>query len=134
MRLGCVGLKAPNMFTPRSTVKVAGHKQTGGEKGKAMLTKQTAQPPVGSEREVPCISPLLYFTTVPPFSCYTMSVATQAMPHPPVLDGDANGVAGKGADGANGVPKEPKFASGLILPPPEIKCEPGLALSPRRNC
>ena len=63
-----------------------------------------------------------------------MSVATQAMPHPPALDGDANGVAGKGADGANGVPKEPKFASGLILPPPEIKCEPGLAPSPHRNC
>ncbi|TBU66066.1 Pre-mRNA splicing factor PRP21 like protein-domain-containing protein [Dichomitus squalens] len=50
-----------------------------------------------------------------------MSVATQAMPRPPALDGDVNGVAGKGADGANEVHKEPKFASGLILPPPEIK-------------
>ncbi|KAM5539086.1 hypothetical protein V8D89_007309 [Ganoderma adspersum] len=50
-----------------------------------------------------------------------MSVATQAMPPPPVLDGDVNMVDGKGVDGPNGVPKEPKFASGLILPPPEIK-------------
>lgn len=25
-------------------------------------------------------------------------------------------------EGENGAPKEPKFASGLILPPPEIKC------------
>ena len=48
-----------------------------------------------------------------------MSVATQAMP-PPL---DVNGAAGKGPDGANGAHKEPKFASGLILPPPEIKCE-----------
>ncbi|PIL23798.1 hypothetical protein GSI_13549 [Ganoderma sinense ZZ0214-1] len=50
-----------------------------------------------------------------------MSVATQAMPLPPALDGDAIMVDGKGVDGPNGVPKEPKFASGLILPPPEIK-------------
>ncbi|KAI0362672.1 hypothetical protein OH77DRAFT_1585019 [Trametes cingulata] len=49
-----------------------------------------------------------------------MSVATQSMPPPPTpgLNGSA---AGKPADGANGVHKEPKFASGLILPPPEIK-------------
>ena len=51
-----------------------------------------------------------------------MSVATQAMPQPPALDGDATMVDGKGPEGPNGVPKEPKFASGLILPPPEIKC------------
>uniref|UniRef100_A0A5K1K102 43kDa secreted glycoprotein (Immunodominant antigen Gp43) n=1 Tax=Ganoderma boninense TaxID=34458 RepID=A0A5K1K102_9APHY len=50
-----------------------------------------------------------------------MSVATQAMPPPPALDGDATMVDGNGVDGPNGVPKEPKFASGLILPPPEIK-------------
>ena len=59
------------MFTPRSTVKVAGHKQTAGEKGKDMLTKHTAQTPVGSEREVPCISPLL--TSL----LFRLSLATQ---------------------------------------------------------
>ncbi|KAH9946294.1 Pre-mRNA splicing factor PRP21 like protein-domain-containing protein [Epithele typhae] len=48
-----------------------------------------------------------------------MSVATQAMPSPMELDGVVNGV--KNMDGVNGVHKEPKFASGLILPPPEIK-------------
>ena len=59
-----------------------------------------------------------------------MSVATQSMPPPHQLNGGGeNGVAGKdtegGANGANGAAahKEPKFASGLILPPPDIKCE-----------
>ena len=52
-----------------------------------------------------------------------MSVATQAMPPPPALDGDVTMVDGKGVDAPNGVPKEPKFASGLIHPPPEIKRE-----------
>ncbi|KAI0781153.1 Pre-mRNA splicing factor PRP21 like protein-domain-containing protein [Trametes elegans] len=47
-----------------------------------------------------------------------MSVATQSMPPPPTPGLNGNGTP---ADGANGVHKEPKFASGLILPPPEIK-------------
>ena len=59
-----------------------------------------------------------------------MSVATQAMP-PPL---DVNGAAGKGPDGANGVHKEPKFASGLILPPPEIKCESAALLTRNAHC
>ena len=42
-------------------------------------------------------------------------------PQTPALNG--NGVPTQGPDGTNGVHKEPKFASGLILPPPEIKCE-----------
>ncbi|KAI0831079.1 Pre-mRNA splicing factor PRP21 like protein-domain-containing protein [Trametes gibbosa] len=50
-----------------------------------------------------------------------MSVATQSMPPPPTLGINGNGPAGKPADGANGAYKEPKFASGLILPPPELK-------------
>ncbi|KAI0637195.1 Pre-mRNA splicing factor PRP21 like protein-domain-containing protein [Trametes polyzona] len=43
------------------------------------------------------------------------------MPPPPTPGLNGNGPAGKPADGANGAHKEPKFASGLILPPPEIK-------------
>lgn len=38
--------------------------------------------------------------------------------HVDVPNGHLNGDASP-----NGIPKEPKFASGLILPPPEIKCE-----------
>ncbi|OJT08855.1 Splicing factor 3A subunit 1 [Trametes pubescens] len=49
-----------------------------------------------------------------------MSVATQSMPPPPTPALNGNGVAGKPADEVNGA-KEPKYASGLILPPPEIK-------------
>ncbi|KAI0670589.1 Pre-mRNA splicing factor PRP21 like protein-domain-containing protein [Trametes maxima] len=50
-----------------------------------------------------------------------MSVATQSMPPPPTPGLNSNGTAGAPADGANGVHKEPKFASGLILPPPDLK-------------
>ncbi|TFK90936.1 hypothetical protein K466DRAFT_660419 [Polyporus arcularius HHB13444] len=49
-----------------------------------------------------------------------MSVATQSMPSPPAPALNGNGVP-HGVDGTNGVHKEPKYASGLILPPPEIK-------------
>ncbi|KAI9064210.1 hypothetical protein FKP32DRAFT_1591634 [Trametes sanguinea] len=53
-----------------------------------------------------------------------MSVATQSMPPPPTPGLNGNASNGQpGADGANGVQQQPqpKFASGLILPPPEIK-------------
>ncbi|KAJ8481239.1 hypothetical protein ONZ51_g6135 [Trametes cubensis] len=50
-----------------------------------------------------------------------MSVATQSMPPPPTPGVNGSGPAAKPADGTNGTHKEPKFASGLILPPPEIK-------------
>lgn len=45
-----------------------------------------------------------------------MSVDVQMMPSPAMNGHMMNGHA-------NGLSKEPKFASGLILPPPEIKCK-----------
>ncbi|KAI0747909.1 Pre-mRNA splicing factor PRP21 like protein-domain-containing protein [Daedaleopsis nitida] len=50
-----------------------------------------------------------------------MSVATQSMLPPTLPAPNGNGVPINDVDGTNGVHKEPKFASGLILPPPEIK-------------
>ena len=45
-------------------------------------------------------------------------------PTPPAIHLNGNGTPHANGDPTqNGGAKEPKFASGLILPPPEIKCE-----------
>ncbi|KAJ2989100.1 hypothetical protein NUW54_g8895 [Trametes sanguinea] len=109
--LGCVGLKAPNIFARDLGQKQAANEPPGG------TSKERGGR--GREREI-----LLTSAGVSPLWS-KMSVATQSMPPPPTpgLNGDASN-GQPGADGANGVQQQqpqPKFASGLILPPPEIK-------------
>ena len=56
-----------------------------------------------------------------------MATAMVATPTPPPdvtqqVNGNGHPLTGDNTPDHNGGVKEPKFASGLILPPPEIKC------------